>query len=113
MPNFSSLSAYPNMRAAEPEASTAVTVTLAVSPTAPAHGATVTATYNVAGNGAGTGTPVSVTGAVTVGSASFPVTASFTMPGAPAAAESFAVPACTGLTFQATAQPNVFTAVVP
>lgn len=90
-----------------------ISVALSVNPTSPTHGETVTCTYNVSGNSSGGGTPVSVTGEVTVGTSTFPVTASFTMPGAPAAAESFEVPTCPGLTFTATAQPNVFTAVVP
>lgn len=91
----------------------AISVTLAVSPAAPAHGATVTATYAVSGAAAGPGTPVSVTGTATVGGQSFPVTASFTLPGAPAAAVTYAVPTCPGLTFKATAAANTFTAVVP
>lgn len=91
----------------------AIAVTLAISPAAPAHGATVTCTYTVTGNTAGAGTPVSVAGTVTVGTSKFPVTASFTMPGAPAAAEVFAVPTAAGLTFKATSAANVFTAVVP
>jgi len=41
------------------------------------------------------------------------VTASFTMPGGAAAAESFEVPTAAGLTFAATGKPNVFTATVP
>jgi hypothetical protein len=64
----------------------AVAVTLAVSPASPAHGATVTATYTVAGRHSARHT---------------------------LGAETFTVPTCTGLTFKATAVPNVFTAVVP
>lgn len=90
-----------------------ISVALAVSPAAPAHGATVTAAYTVSGNSSGAGAPVSLTGTATVGSSSFPVTASFTLPGAPVLAETFAVPTCPGLTFKATANPAVFTAVVP
>lgn len=91
----------------------AIAVTLAISPTAPAHGATVTATYTVTGNSSGAGTPVSVSASVTIAGKAFPVTASFTMPGAVAAAETFAVPTAAGLTFKATSAANVFTAVVP
>lgn len=89
-----------------------VSVTLTVSPAAPVHGAVVTATYVVSGN-SGAGTPVSITGEATVGASSFPVSVSFTMPGAAAAAVTYAVPACPGLTFTATANPAAFTAVVP
>lgn len=91
----------------------AVSVSLVISPTTtPAHGSTVTATYVVSGN-TGAGTPVSITGTAVVGSASFPVTASFTLPGAPAAPVTYAVPTCPGLTFTPTANPAAFTAVVP
>ncbi|HMG64281.1 MAG TPA: hypothetical protein VK599_15150 [Streptosporangiaceae bacterium] len=92
----------------------AVTVSLTVSPAAPAHGSTVTATYAVSGNASGPGTPVTLTGEATVGGQSFPVTASFTIPSTAAAAMTFAVPTCPGLTFKASAaSPAVFTAVVP
>jgi hypothetical protein len=91
----------------------AVSVSLAVSPAAPAHGATVTATYAVSGNTSGPGTPVTITGTATVGGQSFPVTASFTIPGAAAAAVTYAVPTCPGLTFKQGPAANVFTAVVP
>jgi hypothetical protein len=99
--------------AAEPAAAPGVTVTLGVSPSAPAHGATVTATYSVSGASPGAGTPVSVAGSVIVGGQSYPVTGSFTMPGAPAPTVTYAVPTAAGLTFAATGNPAVFTAVVP
>lgn len=91
----------------------AVTVSLVISPTtAPAHGATLTATYVVSGN-TGAGTPVALTGTAVVGSSSFPVTASFTLPGAAVAPVTYAVPTCPGLAFKATSSPAAFTAVVP
>jgi hypothetical protein len=98
---------------AGPEAATGVTVTLSVSPSAPAHGATVTATYAVSGVSPGAGTPVTLDGSVTVGGTAIPVTGSFTLPGAPAATVTYATPTAAGLTFAATSNPAVFTAVVP
>jgi len=91
----------------------AIGVTLTVSPSAPASGSTVTATYTVTGNTPGPGTPVTLAGDVTIGSVNYPVSATLTMGGTPALAETFSVPVCPGLTFKATAQPNVFAAVVP
>lgn len=90
----------------------AVSVSLSVSPGAPASGATVTAEYVVEGNGSPAGT-VTVTGSAEIGSVTYPVSASFTLGGAPAAPETFAVPTAPGLTFTATSQANVFTAVAP
>lgn len=90
----------------------AVSVSLTVSPAAPAHGATVTAVYAVSGN-SGAPTPVTISGTATVGTDTFPVTASFTIPGAAAAPVTYAVPVCPGLVFKATANPAAFTAVVP
>jgi hypothetical protein len=61
---------------------------------------------------AGAGTAVTVTGTAKVGTSSFPVTASFTMPGT-AETVTYAVPTAAGLAFKATSAANVFTAVVP
>jgi hypothetical protein len=91
----------------------AVTVTLSVSPSSPNHGDTVTAAYSVQGNASGPGTPVTIAATATVGGQSFPVTTSFTLPGTPAAAVTYAVPACPGLTFRQGSASNVFTALVP
>lgn len=116
MPNPSALTSYPNMPdhlSAEAAAAPGVSVAMTVSPAVPAHGATVTATYVVTGNTSGPGTPVVVSGSVTVDGTAIPVTASFTLPGAPSAAVTYATPTCPGLTFQPTANPAVFTAVVP
>ncbi len=90
----------------------AVSVTLAVSPVSPNHGDTVTAAYSVQGVPSSR-TPVTVQGSVTIGgNTPIPVSASFTLPGA-ADTVTCTVPACPGLTFKPTADPAVFTAVVP
>jgi hypothetical protein len=100
--------------AAAAEAVAGVSVALSVSPSAPNHGDTVTATYTVSGLAPSAGTPVAVNGSVTIGGGTpIPVTGSFTLPGAPAATVTYAVPTCPGLAFKATANPAVFTAVVP
>ncbi len=90
-----------------------VSVSLSVSPSAPNHGDTVTAAYTVTGNDPGGATVGTVNGDVVIGGTDYKVSATVSLPGTPALAESFQVPVCPGLTFKATAQPNVFTAVVP
>jgi hypothetical protein len=91
----------------------AVTVTLTISPIAPAHGATVTATYTVTGN-TGTGsTTGTLTGTATIGGVAIPVTGTVTLPATGPLPQTFAVPTCPGLTFKVGSAPNVFTAVVP
>lgn len=91
----------------------AISVTLVPSSEMPNHGDTLTVTYVVQGNSSGPGTPVTLSGEITVGTTQYPITASLQLPGTPALAETFEVPTCPGLTFQATANPAVFTAVVP
>ncbi len=91
----------------------AISVSLSVSPAAPNHGDTVTATYTVTGNSGTAAVNASVSGSATVGSTTYPVSASVTIPAVAPLSQSFAVPACPGLTFAATANPAVFTAVVP
>lgn len=91
----------------------AVAASLTVSPAAPAHGQTVTATYAVSGNNPVAPTVAAVTGDANVGGQDLIVTTTLTLPGTPAAVETFAVPTCPGLTFTATADPHVFTALVP
>lgn len=91
----------------------AITATLTVSPASPAHGDTVTATYAVNGNDPVPPQSATVSGDANVGGTDYAVTTTITLPGTPALPETFAVPACTGLTFAATSQPNVFTAVCP
>lgn len=97
----------------------AITVSLAVSPTAPTSGQTVTATYTVSGN---TGTPAGpaqeavVSGVARIGDEDINVSTTLTLPGTPEVpplSESFSVPTVAGLTFVATANPKVFTALVP
>lgn len=91
----------------------AITAALTVTPSAPAHGAIVTATYAVQGN---TGTPGgsgTVSGTTHVGGQDIAVSTTVTLPGTPALPESYDVPTAPGLTFTVTADPHVFTAVVP
>lgn len=99
--------------AAAVAAANPASVTLSVSPASPAHGDTVTATYTVTGNNPGAPAVAAVNGDVTIGGSDYKVSATVTLPGTPALPEAFAVPTCPGLTFKATAQPNVFTAAVP
>lgn len=89
------------------------TVTLTVTPTAPNHGDTLTATYAVAGND---GTPpqsASITGDVTVGSDILHAVTTVTLPAVPPLPETFDAPTCPGLSFQSTPDPHVWTALVP
>jgi len=92
-----------------------ISVTLTVTPSAPAPGAVVTATYAVTGNNPGAGQTIGFSGSVTLGGVTYPgSTGALSLPGTPAAAVSYATPACPGLTFQNTAgNPAVFTATVP
>jgi hypothetical protein len=85
-----------------------VNATLTVSPASPAHGDTVTATYAVSGNAAQTAEVDGV--AHFSGLPDVQVSTTLTLP---KAAESFDVPTVAGLTFKATADPHVFTALVP
>jgi len=91
-----------------------ITATLTVSPAAPAHGGTVTATYAVSGNTATPPQDQTVSGDATfIGGPVLHVTTTVTLPGTPNLPESYSVPTCPGLTFVATANPKVFTALVP
>lgn len=97
----------------------AIGVTLAVAPSAPASGAIVTATYNVTGNsGTPAGTPVviPIAGSVEVAGTEYAAAGEVTVPGVaavPPLAVTYGVPTCLGLTFAGTANPAVFTGVVP
>ena len=91
----------------------AVTCDIAATPSAPAQGATLTATYSVAGNDPIAPSTATVSGRVVVGGSPYDVSTSVTLPGTPAGAVTYDVPSCPGLTFAATADPAVFTAVVP
>lgn len=90
-----------------------ISASLTVTPAAPAHGDTVTATYTVTGNDPIPPQVGTVTGKATVGEQDYEVSTTVTLPGTPAAAESFTVPVMAGLTFVATADPRTFTALVP
>jgi len=83
------------------------------SPSAPAHGETVTITYSVQGNDPIDPTSATITGRVVVGGTPYDVSTAVTLPGTPAASVTYDVPLCTGLSFVSTADPSVFTAVVP
>lgn len=92
----------------------AVSVTLSISPSGTvASGTTVTATYTVTGNGGSAGQTITISGSATVGGVKEPATAVITLGAVAPAAVTYAVPTAPGLSFKATAQPNVFTAVAP
>lgn len=97
----------------------AVAVTLTLDKTSPARGETVTATYAVTGNaGTPAGQPQQTTvhGVAVIGDQHIDVDTTLTLPGTPAVpplSETFTVPTVTGLTFVATSNPKVFTALVP
>jgi hypothetical protein len=91
-----------------------ISASLAVSPSAPAAGATVTATYVVQGNSPGVTQTLSFSGTVELNGTSYPdSTGSIILPGAPAAAVTYAVPVCQGLVFRAGSAAGTFTALVP
>lgn len=97
-----------------------ITATLTIDKAAPNHGDTVTATYATAGN---TGTPAvpgasgNLTGEVDLSDGSkLQVSTAIKLPDTPAVpplGEVYAVPVFAGLTFAATSNPKVFTALVP
>jgi len=89
------------------------TLTLTLSPTAPAHGDTVTATYSVAGNDGVPARPVTVSGTATIDGQEFTASGVVTLPGTDPAPESFAAPTIDGQEFAATDDPHVWTYLVP
>ena len=91
----------------------AISCDIGASPSAPHHGDTLTVTYTVTGNDPVDPSAANVTGRVVVDGIPYDVSTSITKPGTPAAPVSYAIPACPGLTFSATADPATFTAVVP
>ena len=91
----------------------AVTCDLGVDNSTPNHGDTITVTYTVTGNDAVDPSAATISGRVVVGGVGYDVSTSVTLPGTPAAAVSYGVPACTGLDFLASADPAVFTSVIP
>jgi hypothetical protein len=96
-----------------------VAASLSLSPTAPKHGDTVTATYTVTGNDgtpAGADQTASVVGTVRVGDQDLQVHTDITLPGTAAVDPlpvTYAVPTVAGLTFVGTSKANIFTALVP
>ena len=91
----------------------AVSASLSASPSAPPHGAVLTVTYTVSGNDPVPPHQAVIAGRVSVGGVPFDVSTNVTIPGTPALPVTYEMPSCTGLTFTATADPAVFTAVIP
>jgi hypothetical protein len=91
----------------------AVSCDISATPSAPNHGDTITVIYSVTGNDPVDPSSASITGRVVVAGIPYDVATSVTLPGTPAGTVTYAVPACSGLTFAATADPATFTAVVP
>jgi hypothetical protein len=91
----------------------AVSCDISANPSAPNHGDTITVTYSVTGNDPIDPASATVSGRVVVGGVPYDVATQITLPGTPAAGVTYAVPACPGLTFAATADPATFTAAVP
>jgi hypothetical protein len=79
----------------------------------PQHGDTLTVTYTVDGNDPVDPTGATISGRVVVAGVGYDVSTQVTLPGTPAAQVTYSSPTCPGLTFAATADPAVFTAVVP
>lgn len=91
-----------------------VSASLSVVPSAPAAGAVITATYSVSGVPGAAAEVITFSGDMTIAGTSYTgVTGSFSLPAAPSAAVSFAVPSCPGLSFAAAAAQGTFTATVP
>jgi hypothetical protein len=91
----------------------AVSCDISANPSAPNHGDTLTVTYSVSGNDAVDPSSATITGRVIVGGTAYDVTTQVTLPGTPAATVNYAMPTGGGLSFAATADPSVWTAVVP
>lgn len=90
-----------------------ITATITASPSSPNHGDTVTFTYHVSGNDPVAPVSQPVTGDVTVGGLDLQVSTTVSLPGTPALPEVYSTPVTAGLTPVATADPHVFTALVP
>jgi len=91
----------------------AVEVTLTIDNPAPDHGDVVTATYVVTGNDGTPATERTIDGSASVGGVPYEADSSVTLPGSPALPQTYDTPVAPGLTFVPTANPAVFTAVVP
>lgn len=91
----------------------AVVCELVLDNDSPGHGDVVTARYVVTGNDSVPERDTSADGNADVGGIDYPVSSPITLPATPALPQTFDTPACLGLTFVPTADPAVFTAVVP
>lgn len=91
----------------------AITASLVLSNPTPAHGETITATYVVNGNDGTPAEPVTVGGDVTIGGQDLEVMVVLTKPAIDPLSETYSAPTCPGLTFEATGDPRVWTALVP
>jgi len=91
----------------------AVTVELLIDNPNPGHGDVVTATYVVTGNDGAPAAEETVDGSANIGGTDYEADSLVTMPANPAQPQTFATPTALGLTFVPTADPAVFTAVVP
>lgn len=90
-----------------------VTLALTIAPSNPGHGDTVTATYTVQGNDGIPPQAAEVSGTATIGGADLDVSTVITLPAAPPLGEEFDAPTGAGLTWEATPDPKVWTAVIP
>jgi hypothetical protein len=91
----------------------AVSCDLNVDQPAPDHGDTITVTYSVDGNDPIDSQSATISGRIVVGGVGYDVSTAITLPGTPAAPVSYGTPECPGLTFAATADPAVYTSVIP
>lgn len=95
----------------------AVSAAMNATPSAPAHGQTLTISYSITGNDPVAPFTAQITGGVVVGGQPMDLSTSITMPGTPAQPVTYDIPegpAGTGLVFQVSpTDPSTFTAVVP
>lgn len=91
----------------------AISASLAPDIDTPAHGATVIFTYTVTGNDPIPASAAAIAGAVTIAGVVYDVTTAVTLPGTPAGAVAYDPPSGGGLVFNPTADPAVFTALIP
>lgn len=90
-----------------------ITVQLVVSNPTPAHGETVTASYVVTGNDGTPPEPGTLVGRAMIGGQEYDVEGTITKPAIPPLEETFDAPTMDGLTFEATADPAIWVALVP
>lgn len=91
----------------------AITASLTITPASPKSGDTITATYAVAGNDGEPAVEFPISGQVAVGGQPFDVSGVATKPAVPPLVEQYGKPTAPGLTFKPTADPHVWTALVP